>query len=84
VDLDPQGQGDDPDMAGHGFVVSVCGARLPWPVVTVQETGRLAGEQRKRPGKHFSGNGARFLKLGAERAGVLSQQKRQLARRIPK
>lgn len=61
-----------------------CGTRLPKLVVMEQELGRLAGEQRKQPGKHFSGNGARFLKLGAERSRVHSQQKRQLARRIPK
>lgn len=53
-------------------------------VVMEQALGRLAGEQRKQPGKHFSGNGARFLKLGAEQSRVRSQQKRQLARRIPK
>lgn len=37
-------------------------------VVTVQEVGRLAGEQRKQPGKHFSGNGARFCEA-SRRAG---------------
>lgn len=41
-----------------------------------RELGRLAGEQRKQPGKHFSGNGARFLKLGAERPRVCAVSRR--------
>ena len=51
-------------------------------MVTRQEVGRLAGEQRKQPGKHFSGNGARLCAalrragsaLSAEGAGGGSAQ----------
>lgn len=43
-------------------------------VDTGQEAGRLAGEQRKQPGKHFSGNGARFCEALRRAGSALSAE----------